>query len=125
MQYHQTIDLSADGVSAIKCDDTERLNNIVVELERHINDISSLLARYHWDEKGVVNAVKIDPDLLQISQSGKGRFTVKYAINIRYGCSDIDIDLNNKMLIDINTDLETGITVLTGEYIPEREPDGF
>ena len=125
MQFHQTITLSASSLAAIISNDADRLSNIANVLESHSADISSLLTSYHWSEKAMVHTLKINRESVEIDQFGKGRFTVNYGTNIHYGCSDTDIELENKMTININADIETGEAILTGEYIPEREPDGF
>jgi hypothetical protein len=125
MQFHQTIKLSAVGIAAIVSNNAERLRIITDELEANLSHISSLLTSYHWSEKGIVHALKIDPLSIRIDQSGKGSFITNYGTNIHYGCSDVDIELENKMRINLSVDLQTGETILTGEYIPEREPDSF
>jgi hypothetical protein len=125
MQFHQSIQLSANGIAAIIGDEPDRFDNIADELENHTADISSLLTSYHWNEKAMVHTLKINRQSIEIDKSGKGRFTVNYGTNIHYGCSDIDIELENKMTINIKVDMQTRKAILTGEYIPEREPDSY
>lgn len=84
-----------------------------------------MLTAYHWDERGAVHGLTIEPSAININKTGQGSFRVKYGINIHYGCSDKDIELNNNMLITINADLNKGTALLTGEDIVEREPDSF
>lgn len=125
MQFNQTIKLSSAFIAAIISNGDDRYNLIADELERHLSDMALLLTSYHWNERAVVQAIKINRASVQIDRQGNGRFGVNYGTNIHYGCSDIDIDLEQKMTINISADLQAGGAILKGEYIPEREPDGF
>jgi hypothetical protein len=125
MQYSQSIVVSPLFLAAFSKGSEGKQALIKVQLDTYRNDISSLLSSYHWAEKGSVEKVEIDLDSIMIDEKGNGRFKVKYAINIHYGCSDIDTDLDKSMFITINTDMDSQKAILMGEYIPEREPDDF
>lgn len=123
MQEKLTINLSPGFVKAFQ--ENINLATLNAELAKQEVQIASLLTGYHWSEKGIVNSIRIEPGSVKIDETGKGSFKVAYAINIHYGCSDVDIDLDKSMLITIAIDLPSATALLTGEYIPEREPDGY
>lgn len=105
MQYREAIKLSATGINAITGNGDGRTDDIAAELGTHIKTISALLTSYHWNEKGMVYGVMIDAASVQIDHNGNGFFTVKYGINIHYGCSDMSIELDNKMVIGIDANI--------------------
>lgn len=125
MQYSQSIVVSPLLFVTFNKESNDRQALIKVQLDTYHNDISSLLTSYHWTEKGSVEMMEIDLDSIIIDEKGNGGFKVRYAINIHYGCSDIDIYLDKSMSININTDIISQKAILIGEYIPEREPDDF
>jgi hypothetical protein len=113
-----TINAITDGAAGAKA-------LLLDELTTHDKDMLNLLTSYHWEERGVVETVKIEAESLIIDQNGTGKFNVNYAVNIHYGCSDVQIDLDKKMTISIYLDVRSGEALLTGEFFPEREPDGL
>src|ERR1700712_600051 len=115
MQYSEPIMTLTPFWDTLKGENTDKPMLIKQELAKHQDSIAALLSSYHWDEKGIVQALTIDPDSINIDKNGNGRFKVNYAINIHYGCSDIDIDLDKSMTIKITTDMETRQSLLTGE----------
>jgi hypothetical protein len=125
MQECQTVTASAIFLNAIIHDDEDRTQLIQTELELHKDSIASILSAYHWNERGAVHGIELIPGSIRVDHQGEGRFKVKYGINIHYGCSDVDIELNNTMTITIKTDLTNASAVLNGENIPDREPDVF
>lgn len=125
MQETQTITISKIILETIIGDSHERLRVIGNELAKQQDNICSLLTSYHWEERGKVHAIEIDDSSIKVDKNGEGHFTVKYGTNIHYGCSDRDINSDNMMTISIKVNLQTGSTLLTGENIPDREPDNY
>jgi hypothetical protein len=125
VQERSTISIAPQFVAAVSAKGDERPALIAEALEHHIDDISALLTSYHWNERGVVHSVLINHDSVQMDSLGMGQFKVSYGVNIHYGCSDIDIELSKTMVIGIHINLQTGEALLTGENIPDREPDSF
>ena len=123
MQEKLTIKVSPEFIKTLIGNKNPSLT--LLALTEHEAQIAALLTGYHWGEKGIVNSIRIAPDSVNIDEAGKGSFKVAYAINIHYGCSDVDIDLDKSMVINIAIDTTTATALLTGEYIPEREPDGY
>lgn len=123
MQHSLTITVSPSLLKAFNNAGADRNRLIKDELTVYSKDIASLLSGYHWSEKGIVDDLEIDEASIAINEQGTGSFKVKYAINIHFGCSDVDIDLDKSMPVTIVTDIEQQTAKLTGEFIYEREPD--
>ncbi|RYD93045.1 MAG: hypothetical protein EOP54_19830 [Sphingobacteriales bacterium] len=125
MQESVSIILSQNTIQAIAGSSDDRLTMLCAGLQNHKYTLASMLTSYHWDERGIVYGLEIDEKSISIDKYGQGSFIVKYGINIHYGCSDKDIELDKHMIVTINTDLNAATTTLTGENVIEREPDDF
>jgi hypothetical protein len=80
----------------------------------------SLIARYH---KGGDVSYSISD--LEVDEEGQGYMIVDYTIHIYSGCRDMVLDEESDLTVNIAIDLESGEALLTGEEIPEREPDNY
>lgn len=121
MQESISIELSQQSLDAIR---TGRYHHILfLELQANLNKISDLLSAYYFRSRGSINQPEIRSDSLLISPEGKGQFVVHYIIGLFNACADLDLSESDKMTIQMNVDMNTGKTTLTGEYFYEREPD--
>jgi len=98
-------------------------HNLKKELLRNIQAIEALLVGYHFSSRGRVFNVLLDEDSLSEENSFQGQFKVNYFIGQFNACADLDFTEKAFMQISFNVDIANNIVTLTGEYIPEREPD--
>ncbi|RCH53779.1 hypothetical protein DJ568_16210 [Mucilaginibacter hurinus] len=126
MQEQTAISVPLSFKNAINQDSNE-VNAAIIyhELNQHLPAISNMLTSYHWEERGAVQEVMIEQDSIHVNKSGEGKFSVKYGVNIHYGCSDKDIDMDHTMLITMKANADSSIIILAGENFPERDPDIF
>jgi len=97
--------------------------NIVPFLVDNIKRIEELLVRYHYSRREKVLNVSIDQDKIFVDQKGMGSFTVSYVIGLFNACADLDFNDKAAMKIGFRIQPDSHEIILTGENIPEREPD--
>jgi hypothetical protein len=119
MQEQLTLQLTDEFVSKYSSG-TDILKK---ELSLQLKAIESLLVSYHFRSRGRVYNVQIIPDSIELLNPSMGKFVATYTIGQFNACADVDFNEQASMeiLIDLNLATKTGI--ITGEYIPEREPD--
>lgn len=91
------------------------------ELQKNTEKITELLVSYHFRSRGRVFNVTINHSSIILLNAEMGKFTVNYNIGQFNACADIDF--TEKASMEMLIDVREGI--VTGEYIPEREPDEF
>ena len=121
MQEQISFTLSPEFLNSITLDQA-RLQS---ELKANIKAISDLLIGYHFKTRGRVFNVSINESSIELISESMGKFTVYYSIGHFNACADVDFSdkASMEMLVDINP--ESATAIITGEYIPEREPDEF
>jgi len=95
------------------------------ELNSNIQVIAGLLTSYHFKARGRVFDVSIVESSIEMINSHMGKFTANYAIGQFNACADVDFTERASMEMLIDIDLVKKEAIVTGEYIPEREPDEF
>jgi hypothetical protein len=94
-------------------------------LHQNLKSIEQLLVSYHFKSRGRVFDVAISEGSIEFIKPLMAKFIVNYAIGQFNACADLDF--NDKaameMLVDIDSDQKAFI--VTGEYVPERDPDEF
>jgi hypothetical protein len=123
MQERAKIGISSVALEGIKVEDVDKELIIFNELLANRDKIEDLIISYHYKSRGRVYNVHIEPPVL--SQELAGYFNVRYAIGHFNACADMDTSEDAIMPIEISTDLSLAEINLTGEFIPEREPDEF
>ncbi|MBC7912735.1 MAG: hypothetical protein H7Y07_01300 [Pyrinomonadaceae bacterium] len=95
------------------------------ELVQNLDKITALLVGYHFKSRGRVINVSVIESSVEFIKPLMATFMVQYTIGQFNACADVDFTeaATMEMLVDIN--LEKAEAVITGEYIPEREPDEF
>lgn len=95
------------------------------ELQLNSKAIEALLVAYHFQSRGRVFNVTIEESSVEFIGQFMGRFFVSYTVGQFNACADVDFTerASMEMLIDIDT--EKSEAIITGEYIPERDPDEF
>lgn len=101
----------------------QQKSSLYQELLSQQDKIKELLVAYHFSSRERVYDVLINEDSLSVDASGKGSFIVTYMTGLFNACADVDYNQKAEMKISLKVDPETDTVLLTGEYIPEREPD--
>ena len=122
MQETITISLSKDILAANPGQQKKRLYQQLLSQQ---DKIKELLVAYHFSSRERVYDVLINEDSLSADASGEGSFIVTYMTGLFNACADVDYNQKAEMKISIKIDPATDTALLTGEYIPEREPDEF
>ncbi|TZF84102.1 hypothetical protein FW774_11725 [Pedobacter sp. BS3] len=100
-------------------------NRVYELLSANLDKLSELLMAYHFSSRERVSGITIDKSSLYIDGQGRGSFIVHYTIGLFNACADLDYTDDAKMTVEFAVNPESGEVALTGEYIPEREPDEF
>ena len=95
------------------------------ELNRNIKSIEELLVSYHFKSRGRVYQVAVDQSSLELLQPLMGRFIATYSIGQFNACADVDYNERAAMEMLVDIDPKQKKAIITGEFIPEREPDEF
>jgi hypothetical protein len=85
--------------------------------------IKELLVAYHFMSRERVYDVRINEGSLSVDSDGLGSFIVNYMTGLFNACADVDYNQREEMKIMVKADPAAHTALLTGEYIPEREPD--
>ena len=93
------------------------------ELQINLKSIESLLQSYHFKARGRVFDVSIKTDSVELLNQNMAKMLVIYAVGQFNACADLDFNERASMEILIDIDKEGSEATLTGEFIPEREPD--
>lgn len=93
------------------------------ELLGNLQAIEALLVGYHFSSRGRVFNVSIDEDSIKHGSTLQGQCKVNYSIGQFNACADLDFTEKAFMQISFNADFSNKIVTLTGENVPEREPD--
>jgi hypothetical protein len=102
--------------------DIDTLKN---EINSNIIVIAELLTSYHFKSRERVFDVSINENSVEIINSQIGKFIVNYTIGQFNACADVDFTERASMEMLVDVDLINQEAIVTGEYIPEREPDEF
>jgi hypothetical protein len=121
MQEQVTFQLSPMFLETEPVDST----SLMVEVSSNLTVIESLLVSYHFKSRGRVFNVQLVQDSVVLLSDSMGKFTVVYTIGQFNACADVDFAENASMEMLIDIDRGAGKAIITGEYIPEREPDEF
>ena len=97
--------------------------DVFSNLSSRIDLIEDLLIKYHFNKREKVLNVVVEEGTFFINDDGMGKFTVNYIIGLFNACADIDYAEKARMNIVFKTNLNDHQIIITGEYIPEREPD--
>lgn len=95
------------------------------ELKHQQQAVEALLTSYHYRSRGRVFDVLIDESSVALISQSMGKFMVKYSIGQFNACADVDFTETEAMEMLVDIDGEKRVAVITGEYIPERDPDEF
>lgn len=95
------------------------------ELLLNIKAIEALLTSYHFKSRGRVFNVNIEENSVELVGGYMGKFLVSYTIGQFNACADVDFTERASMEMLIDIDVKNSEAIITGEYIPEREPDEF
>lgn len=98
---------------------------LIKEINLNIEKITELLISYHYKTRGRVFDVSINKSSVEMINSQMGKFSVHYAIGQFNACADVDFTERASMEMLIDVDPEKLEAIVTGEYIPERDPDEF
>ena len=101
------------------------IDSLTDELLLNLKAIEALLVSYHFKSRGRVFDISLDEGSVTFLNPLMGKFIVKYAIGQFNACADVDFTERASMEILIDIDKEKSLGIITGEYIPEREPDEF
>jgi len=123
MQEKAEIKISAIAVEAILMQAAEKELIILNELLAHKTVIEDLIISYYFKSRGRIFDVRLNRPTLD--ENCNGFFNVSYTVGHFNACADVDTSEEESMKIQLWSDLENGIIMLEGEYIPEREPDEF
>lgn len=96
---------------------------ILTELQLNLKALESLLVSYHYKSRGRVFDVKIQEESLRVLSDETAIFSVRYNIGQFNACADLDYTEKAGMEILVDIDRESNSLRLTGEFVPEREPD--
>ena len=121
MQEQTTFQLSEEFIEKYHSH-TEILKT---ELSQQLKKIEELLISYHFKSRGRVCNVNIIDGSVQLLGQLMGKFVVSYTIGQFNACADVDFNEQASMEMLIDIDLNAKIATITGEFIPEREPDEF
>lgn len=121
MQEQTTFLLSEDFLAQRSFD----VSTLYQELNRNIKSVEDLLVSYHFKTRGRVFNIIINPNSLELLQPQIGKFLVNYTIGQFNACADVDFSEKVSMEMLIDLDPQNKKAIITGEYIPEREPDEF
>lgn len=125
MQEKTTLILSQPTLQAIRSGQGAH-TALYAELQQQQGKLESLLTGYHFTSRERVFNLAVEQDSVKINANGTGNFVVHYSIGMFNACADLDHTGQTRMTVSVAvTNFDTGDTTLTGEYIPEREPDGF
>ncbi len=97
--------------------------SINTELELNLKSIESLLQSYHFKARERVFDVNIKNDSVELLNQSMAKMLVTYSIGQFNACADLDFNERASMEMLIDIDKESAEATLTGEFIPEREPD--
>ncbi|MEJ6979146.1 hypothetical protein WG906_01710 [Pedobacter sp. P351] len=95
------------------------------ELFSNIKAIEALLTSYHFKSRGRVFNVNVEEPSVELIADYMGKFLVSYTIGQFNACADVDFTERASMEMLIDIDIKNSEAIITGEYIPEREPDEF
>ena len=104
---------------------TVDLNRLKEEINSNIEKINGLLVSYHFKARGRVFNVSISENSVEMINSCMAKFLVNYTIGQFNACADVDFTERSSMEMLMDIDLVSKEAIVTGEYIPEREPDEF
>ncbi|WP_423146481.1 hypothetical protein [Rubrolithibacter danxiaensis] len=93
------------------------------QISKNTDKVQEMIARYYFQSRGRVFDLRIPEKEFSVNATGDGLFTAYYQIGVFNSCADIDLNYEEKMRVILNFNAESGITMLNGEEIPEREPD--
>jgi len=123
MQERAQFEISALVIESLKAGLVGADDTLLNELLSNQKQVEDLLISYHFRSRGRVYNVRIDKPVL--NDDGSGFFNVRYSIGHFNACADVDTSEDERMKIQFEVNLQTGILFLVGEFIPEREPDEF
>ena len=93
------------------------------ELLQSSDRVKDLLVSYHFRTRGRVSELSFTESSIEFFNPLMGKFVVIYSVGQFNACADVDYSERETMEILFDIDLEKSEALLTGEYIPEREPD--
>ena len=96
---------------------------LFAELVEKVAEIEALIAGYHFSSRGRVFGLAIDPGSFRELGTGTWGFSLTYNVGIFQACADIDSHYSEKMRVLLEFQPEGRTVLLSGEEIPEREPD--
>jgi hypothetical protein len=121
MQEHVTLALSP-GFQALSA----TADSVYEELSSGISKVQELISAYYFNSRGSISGVSVDkPSLTYRPETGEGTFLVRYTVGLFNACADLRFDDQDKMTVGFKIAADSLSARLTGEYIPEREPDEF
>ncbi|HEY0054459.1 MAG TPA: hypothetical protein VGB63_03795 [Pedobacter sp.] len=93
------------------------------ELQFNLKLIESLLQSYHYKARGRVFDVAIQNDSVELLNQDMAKVLVIYSVGQFNACADLDFNERTSMEMLVDIDKDVSEATLTGEFIPEREPD--
>lgn len=125
MQEIIRIQLFDKTLQAILADHPDKVKLIADELDQHEKAIENMMVSYYFLDRKRVYDVTIDKTTVEINRDGNGHFRINYMLGLFNACADVDASDLTYMDILMAVDFEKRNMILTGEDIPEREPDGL
>jgi hypothetical protein len=97
--------------------------SVIKELKENIKSIESLLQSYHFKARGRVFNVVIKDVSLALLSNTMAKLLITYMVGQFNACADLDFNERASMEVLVDIDRESSQAIVTGEFIPEREPD--
>ncbi len=119
MQEQIRFPLSAEFESQSIIDQT----SIYKELQLNVKSVESLLQSYHYSARGRVFDVIVNEKSVELLSQAMAKVLITYLVGQFNACADLDFNERASMEMLIDIDKESSEAILTGEFIPEREPD--
>lgn len=121
MQEQITFQVSANFLSQ----SSPNLNLLKKELSQNLKSVEQLLVNYHYQSRGRVFDVTVQDTSVEFISDLMAKFVVNYSIGQFNACADLDFSERASMEMLVDFEAEKKIAIITGEYIPERDPDEF
>jgi hypothetical protein len=97
--------------------------SVLKELQENIQSIEALLQSYHFKARGRVFDIVIKDDSLTLLSNTMAKLQVTYLVGQFNACADLDFNERAGMEMLVDIERESSQAIVTGEFIPEREPD--
>lgn len=99
---------------------------LLLEFLRQQNaSLLRLVGDYYYSSRGKVHELNVGEEIIFINDLS-GSFTVCFNVNFTNGCQDLTYDHEDQLMVmKFLLDVEHSVIHVSGEDVPEREPDEF